>query len=503
MAVSLPLALALGVASGASAAAGMVTAIVAGLVIGGLSGGSYQISGASGAMSVILLSIVKGHGLQGMFVASLVAGIIVLAAGLLRLGKLVSLIPLPVIVGFTSGSALIIAAGQMNNLLGLGSEGSVKAALTTGQGLNPAALALGLGVLVVIFTYPKKLEKYCPPFLAAIILATAASLLLGLPVERVGDIPRSLLLDQRLEFGQLTPAFVMQLLPFSVSIAALCYIESLLCGIAAGRMKEEPLDANQELIAQGIGNILLPLFGGVPATAAIARSSVAIKAGGQTRLTTMIHALVLLLSMFVLGGVMSVIPLPALAGVLLATSVRMNDWKSMREMFAKRQTTAIVQFLTTVLATVVFDLTTAILIGVAVALVCYLFEISRLQVSVCEVDPSRMASPYEPERHGQTRVAYLTGPLFFGTAGSLPSQLQTLEDAEHLILSMRGVLLVDISGAKALQDLCHQLSRRNIKVYLSAMQPNVAQRLEHYGVIEVLGAERVYANVNHALASIS
>ncbi len=502
VAVSLPLSLAIGVGSGASAAAGMVTAIVGGLVAGTLAGGSYQISGASGAMAAVLLTIVRQHGLEPMLLASMLAGIILLVMGVFRLGGLVRLIPLPVITGFTSGCAVIIAGGQVSNLLGLGPDDSIWAALTTGQGLNPAALAVGVAVILLVFTYPKRLAAYCPPFLAGIVLATAAGALLGLPLERVGDIPRSLLLERRLGFGHLQPRLILQMLPIAVSIAALCSIESLLCGISAGRMKNEPLEPDIDLISQGASNLLLPFFGGLPTAAALARSSVAIKAGAQTRLTGTFHSLILLLSMFAFGGVMSAIPLSALAGVLMATAVRMNDWRTIGQMFTKRHIAAGVQFLITVLATVLFNVTVAILTGVAVAAICFLIDISRLHVKVSEVDPDRMSVPYSADLHGHIRVVHLTGPLYFGTAGSLARQLPPPEDTRQLILSLRGVPLVDFSGAKALQELCQQLSSQNIEVHLSAMQPGVAQMLERCGLTHGPEARRVYANVNHALAEL-
>ena len=340
-AVALPLALAFGVSSGASAAAGLITAIIAGIVIGGLSGGSYQISGPTGAMTAILVSLVAQYGLKGVFIACFLSGIILLIAGLLKLGGLVSFIPLPVIAGFTSGIAIIIAFGQIDNATGLKGTGlnNIEKLLSyfmTPQTLDITALIITFAVIVFMIIYPKKANAVVPSSLVAIILATIVNLIFKFDVASVGSIPKTIFLEERLEFSMFSLEAIKPLIVPAFSIAALGLIESLLCGASAGRMKNEKLDADRELVAQGIGNMLIPFFGGVPATAAIARTSVAIKAGGQTRLTSIIHSLVLLLSMFVLGGVMSAIPLAALAGVLIVTAWRMNDWEIINDIFKRK-----------------------------------------------------------------------------------------------------------------------------------------------------------------------
>lgn len=310
-AVALPLALAFGVSSGASAAAGLVTAILAGVVIALLGGASYQVSGPTGAMSAVLIGIVAQYGLQGVFFACFAAGVLLLAAGLLKLGRLIGFIPMPVIMGFTSGIAIIIALGQVDNFFGTVSEGSSnleKLASYARLGFHPNLQAVLIGALVVavMLVWPKKWGAKVPGSLIGIIAATALAAVLGLDeLAVVGDIPRTLLLSDRLHLGSLSLDMLSDLISPIVTIAALGMIESLLCGASAARMKSEPFHADQELIAQGVGNILLPFFGGVPATAAIARTSVAIKSGQQTRLTSVFHSVFLLASMFLLGGVMA------------------------------------------------------------------------------------------------------------------------------------------------------------------------------------------------------
>ena len=507
-AVALPLALAFGVGSGASAASGIVTAIIAGLFIGALSGASYQISGPTGAMTAILVSLVAQYQLQGVFIACLLSGILLLLAGIFKLGDLVSFIPLPVITGFTSGIAIIIALGQINNITGFVSSGhSTLAKLSSyfvaAQSFNSAAFLVGGAVILFMIIYPKKLNQYCPSSLAAIILATIATVVLKLPIDNVGEIPRSLFLQDRLLLKGINIDQIQNLLIPAVSIAALGLIESLLCGASAGRMKNEKLNAGQELIAQGIGNIILPFFGGVPATAAIARSSVAISSGAQTRLTSIFHAFVLLLSMFALAGVMSAIPLSALAGVLIVTAWRMNEWHVIKDIFNKELKTAILQFLITMAATVIFDLTIAIIIGVFFSIVMFVIKVSDMQINVSDIDPNKLHDKVQyNDNHRRTCVIYITGPLYFGTANKLEEKLSDFAEKDLLIFSMRGVPLADISGVKALEDLCVRLSQQDKAVYFTCIQPAVMEMFERCGMKEYIGEDKFFWSTDKVLSKL-
>ena len=489
-AVALPLALAFGVSSGASAAAGLVTAIISGFVIGALSGASYQISGPTGAMSAILISLVAQYGIQGVFISSFIAGLILLLCGIFKLGGLVSYLPSPVITGFTSGIAVIIALGQVDNLTGMHSSGlnnleKIASYFTTPQTLDLTAFIIGCAVIAFMFVYPQKLSAYCPGSLAAIVLATAANMIFKFDVAVVGEIPKTIFLSDRLDITSVSPDTVMAMIAPAVSIAALGLIESLLCGASAGRMKNERLDADVELVAQGIGNMLLPIFGGVPSTAAIARTSVAIKSGGETRLTSVFHAAVLLLSMFVLGGVMSMIPLSALAGVLIVTAIRMNDFKTIKSIFSRKLRTAMLQYLITMAATVVFDLTKAILIGVIFSLIVFVVKVSDMQVTVAEVDPERIGTDKaDPEKLKFTSVVYITGPLYFGTCSKLEEKIESLGDSYNIIFSMRGVTVADLSGIEALHEYCERLINEGRMVYFSCVQPPVMDLFERMGLKE-------------------
>ena len=508
-AVALPLALAFGVSSGADAAAGLITAILSGLIIGSLSGASYQISGPTGAMTAVLIKIVYDYGMQGVFIATLMAGLILCMAGILKLGKLVSLIPAPVITGFTSGIAIIIAMGQIDNFFGVTSEGSTNIArlISYGElGFNPSlyAVLFGLIVVMIMIVWPKKWNAKVPSSLVGIVITLCLSLVLKKEVAVVGDIPKTLLPSIRLNFGDISPDAVKSLISPAIVIAALGMIESLLCGASAGRMKGEKLNADRELIAQGVGNIIIPFFGGVPATAAIARTSVAIKSGAQTRLTGIFLAVGLLASMFLLGEIMSQIPLAALAGVLMVTAWRMNEWESIKFIFKKRLKTAIAQFLITMIATVIFDLTTAILIGVIFSILFFVVRISDIEINLSDIDLERLAENGINVNcsYQKTKVIYLTGPVFFTTTERIKQVLNQLEHMDYIIFSMRGVPLIDTTGTQFFAEVCESLYIQGTKVLFTGVQPKVMALMKRSGVVEQLGQQYFFWSVDQSLMAI-
>lgn len=509
-AVALPLALAFGVSSGADAAAGLITAILAGLIIGALSGASYQISGPTGAMAAILAGVVATHGLQGVFLATLLAGVILVVAGIFKVGRLVSIIPVPVIAGFTSGIAIIIALGQVDNFFGTTSQGSSAVAKLFSYGtlgFHPQwqAVVIGLFVVAVMLFWPKKWQAVLPSSLAALILVLVLNVFLKWDVAVVGAIPRTLLPETRLNLAGLELSGLGSLITPALSIAALGMIESLLCGASAGTMKGEPLNADRELVAQGIGNMIIPFFGGVPATAAIARTSVAIKAGQRTRVTGIIHAVGLLLSMFLLSGVMSRIPMAALAGVLMMTAWRMNDWAVIRSLFRGKLKGAILAYLVTLCCTVVFDLSVAILAGIGISCVLFIIKCGgNLEVEVSEVDPLRLEQLNQDYReyHKGMRVVYITGSLFFGNISTLLTSLSAIEDqVDTIILSVRGVPAIDTSAAAALLDFCREADARGVRVCFAGTHDSVRDDLARRGVVDAVGEERFYWSAADALAA--
>lgn len=502
-AVALPLALAFGVGSGADAAAGLITAIIAAFVISTFSGASFQISGPTGAMTAILVPLVARYGLNTLFAASLLAGLLLVLAGLFRLGNLVYFLPSPVICGFTSGIAIIIALGQVGNLFGVplsgeNALGRVINLVWGGFTPNWYALAIGLFVILLMAVWPAKWSAFVPGSLAGVIAATLLSVLFRFPVETVGTIPQTLVHTNRLTLESLSTMKLDTVLLPGVSIAVLCMIESLLCGAAAGRMKGERMNADRELVAQGIGNLILPFFGGVPATAAIARTSVAIKSGCQTRLTGIIHGVVLLLSMFLLSPLMSRIPMAALAGVLMVTAWRMNEWESIRYLFSHKFKGGISKFALTMLTTVLFDLTVAIAVGVLFSIALFIVHISSLKVSVSELDSKRLELPAEVNRYIQ--VIYITGAVFFGSLEQLESGLEKVQ-GEVQIFSMRGVPFVDTSAVTFLLEYCQIKQKEGITVLFSSIQPSVKEMLDRAGITDVVGQDSYYFNAKDAILS--
>lgn len=510
-AVALPLALAFGVSSGADAASGLVTAIVAGIVIGILSGASYQISGPTGAMAAILLSVSAKYGITGVLTAGFLSGAILIVAALCRVGKLVSYLPAPVITGFTSGIAIIIALGQIDNFFGTHSVGenqiSKIASYFTGEGsFDPNWWAVMFGGLVVLIMviYPKKWNAVVPSSLVGIIVALIVNMVFFEQgtVAEVGAIPSSLITDDSIIRKGFDFANITSLIMPAVSIAALGMIESLLCGASAGKMKGERLDASRELVAQGIGNMIIPLLGGVPATAAIARTSVAIKSGGQTRLVSVFHSIVLILSMFLLGGVMSRIPMAALAGVLMVTAFRMNDWAAIKSIFGKKFKSSISQYVITMAATVVFDLTIAIVIGVVAAMIVFVVKSSELRVTSSDIDEAKLRGKVKSGHHEEFKVVYVSGPLFFGTQEKLINQLEALEGNPQVILSMRGVPTADDISLAELERLYNTLRKKGTQISFTGVQTAVGEMMDRAGFRERIGEEHFYWDAVAAIKAL-
>ena len=506
-AVALPLALAFGVASGATAAAGLVTAIIGGLVIGLLSGAPYQISGPTGAMSAVLIVLVQRYGLTGIWVAGLMAGILLLIIGLLRLGRFIAFIPAPVISGFTSGIALIIFIGQIDNFLGVQTPGTESALFKLlgyfqgGFAVNWQAVVLGSVVVVTMLLWPARLNARFPASLLGIVLATALNAVLRWSVPVIGAIPQTLLLADRLSLSAIPWDNLGAFVAPALTITALGAVESLLCGAVASNMTGIRLQANQELIGQGVGNIVIPFFGGVPATAAIARTSVGIKAGGKTRLVSVVQSAGLLLSMFLLAPVMSRIPLTALAGVLMVTAARMNEWAAIRFIFGHRFKTAMITFLVTMVATITLDLTQAILIGAFLTGAVFLSQMASLDIEMQDVDPVKLREKgiENAGRCGHVQVAFLTGPLFFAATGHFNEAFAPLRDTHALILSMRGVPHIDMSGLEAVKRLHEQLERQGTILMFAGVHRNAMRMMERAGLVDEIGGENFFWSSDQAI----
>ncbi|MFN8596001.1 MAG: SulP family inorganic anion transporter [Anaerolineae bacterium] len=508
-AVALPLALAFGVSSGASAAAGLVTAIISGFVIGVLSGAPYQISGPTGAMSAVLIILTQKYGVTGIWIAGLMAGVMLTLIGVLRLGRFIAFIPSPVITGFTSGIALIIAIGQIDNLLGVKTPGADSAALKligyARGGFTPDwhALAIGAIVIAIMLLWPKKWNARFPASLLGIIVATALNAVVNWPVAVIGQIPQTLLLSDRLALNVVPWNQLGDFIAPALTITALGAVESLLCGAVASNMTGIRLQANQELVAQGVGNIVIPFFGGVPATAAIARTSVGIKSGGQTRLVSIIHSIALLASMFLLAPIMSRIPLAALAGVLIVTAWRMNEWEAIHYFTKHRLEKAVITFGVTMLATITLDLTQAILIGAFLSGAMFLSQMANIDIEVQDVDAEKLRQR-GIETKGQcqhVRVAYITGPLFFAATGNFNEAFASLGDTHALILSVRGMPRIDTSGLQALARLLERIHAQGGTLMLAGAHPDVRRTLEQGGLLKQIGEENFFWSSDQAIVA--
>ncbi len=457
-------------------------------------------------MAAILMSLVATYGLNGVYMATLIAGILLLLSGLLRLGKLTAFIPAPVITGFTSGIAVIIALGQIDNFFGTHSQGTSaisKLFSYARLGFSPNVTAVLLGAFVVVFMvfFPKKWSAVIPASLLSIILATAASLFLKLDVSVVGEIPKTLIPESRLNLSSLNLKTLGELVTPAFSIAILGMIESLLCGASAGRMTGVRLNSNQELIAQGVGNILLPFFGGIPATAAIARTSVAVKSGAQTRLVGIFHALGLLGSMFLLAPIMSQIPLAALAGVLMVTAWRMNEWESIHYIFSHKFKGAMLEFVATMAATIVFDLTIAILVGVVIGLVFLVTRLSFIEINYEDVDMRRMnvTDPILCQRYSNAKVVYITGPMIFANTQAISDIAEKVKGADTVLFSMRGVSNIDISCAQVLRELIEGLRSQGVDVALCGLPTHTMEMMQRTDLKEIIGEENFYWSVERVL----
>ena len=504
--IALPLSIALALASGVGPEQGIYTAIVAGFIISFLGGSQVQIAGPTAAFATIVAGIVARNGMDGLAAATILAGIILIIMGLCRFGGLIKYIPFTITTGFTSGIAIVIALGQIDNFFGTHSEGAstiAKLASYGTLGFHPNLTSVGIGLFVVLFMvfFPKKWNAVVPASLVSIILTTAFSIFVGLEVPTVGTIPQTLFPEKRLLFSALDLTTVTNLIMPAFSIAILGMIESLLCGASAGQMTGVRLKSNQELIAQGVGNILLPFFGGIPATAAIARTSVAIRSGAKTRLTGMFHAVGLLISMFLLAPVMSQIPMAALAGVLMVTAWRMNEWNSILYMFSHKFKGAMLEFLATMIATIVFDLTIAILVGVVIGLIFLVSRLSFIEINYEKVDMERLrvTDPALRNRYNNAMVAYITGPMIFANTQNVADISTKIGNCDTLLLSMRGVSNIDISCAQTLRTLIGNLRMKGVDVVLCGLPSRAMEMMRRTDLDEYVGKENFYWSVERAL----
>ncbi len=497
--VALPLALAFGVSSGAGAEAGLITAIVAGAVAAIFGGSHVQVSGPTGAMVVVLAPILAQRGMGALAVVTLLAGLLVMAAGLARLGRLVSLIPWPVIEGFTLGIAIIIFLQQVPAALGVSPEGHhTNAAIAAVQSLAEAdagswrEIGLAACVALIMVVLPR-LTRAVPASIVAIVVVSALAYVGHLGVATIGDLPAGLPLPSLPAWD---PGLAAALLGPAVAVAALAAIESLLSArVVASHADVGGYDADRELVGQGLASVAAGLFGGMPATGAIARTAVNVRAGARTRVAALNHALVLLLVVGVLSGVVSHIPLAALSGVLMVTAVGMVHRAAVRAVVRSSRQGALVFWITAAI-TVSIDLIYAVVVGFIAASILALRAMSQSAGAHREALPG-------PEQEGDEHIALLRldGALYFGAVGRVVEEVTTLENVQVVILRMSQVHLMDATGAQVLTEMVTQLRRRSVTVLLKGILPHHERLVEQVGLLRALGDDaHVFTELEPAVA---
>jgi SulP family sulfate permease len=516
--VALPLAIAFGIASGVSPEQGLFTAIIAGFIISFFGGSKVQIGGPTGAFIVIVYGIVQEFGITGLAVATIIAGVMLVAMGVLKLGVVIKFIPYPIIVGFTSGIALTIFATQIKDLFGMSID-KVPADFISKWGVyaqnigttNLPALIIGILTIVLIAITPKFTKKI-PGSLIAIVLMTVIVYFLrehfGMTsIETIGDRFSINAALPRAERPVITFEIIQTLMPAAFTIAMLGAIESLLSATVADGVIGDKHHSNTELIAQGIANIVTPIFGGIPATGAIARTMTNINNGGRTPVAGIIHAIVLLLILLFLGNLTKHIPMACLAGVLVIVAYNMSEWRTFKSLL-KGQKSDVAVLIATFLLTVIFDLTIAIELGLVLAVVLFLRRISEsTQISIFKHDIEE-AEYIEGNTEAEklvlpkgVEVYEIEGPFFFGVANKFEETMKMLGDKPKVrIIRMRKVPFIDSTGINNLKSLIRMSVKDKTKILLSGVNDQVQSALEKGGIATQIGKENICSNITDALA---
>ena len=525
--VALPLAIAFGIASGVKPENGIFTAIIAGFLISALGGSRVQIGGPAGAFVVIIYGIIHQYGLANLFIATMMAGVLLLAMGLTGMGSLIRFIPVAVVIGFTSGIAVLITLSQVRDVLGLRIENmpadffsQVSVLAKNIHSLDAVSLTLAVASLLIIVAWPRiaalsgragmfnlpggsALVGRIPGTIAALAVATLAVALFDLPVETIGSrfngIPQALPVPAFPEFRWST---VRLLVAPTITIALLCAIESLLCARVADGMIKDRHDPNQELMAQGIANIVTPLFGGIPATGTIARTSTNVRAGARTPVAGIVHAATLLAIVLIAAPLAAHIPLAALAAILLFVAFNMGEWNEFRRLRHFSLHYRIVM-LSTFLLTVIFDLTVAVEVGLVLASLLFIYRIS----GITRVEPISLPRPavgaleLDDGINEESIAAYkLFGSLFFGAVGKLETLLDhKRERLSVLILEMHQVINLDTTGLDFLENLHRTLREEGRHLILADLNHQPMSLIRRSGFVATLGENNLARDLPSAL----
>jgi len=509
--VALPLAMAFGISSGVTPQAGIYTAIIAGFLISALGGSKTQIGGPTGAFVVVIAAIIAKHGLSGLLMVTMMAGAILVFLGLTGLGNAVKFIPRPVIIGFTNGIAVLIASTQIKDFLGLRAEGKVPSEFIErmrylGENLHTAdflAFAIALASLAVILLIPR-ITKRVPGSIVALLGATACVALLGIPVETIGSkfggIPTGLPDFQM-------PAFradlIMPLLPSALTVALLAAIESLLSAVVADSMSNDRHNSNVELVAQGIANLTVPLFGGIPVTGAIARTATNIRAGARSPFSGIIHALTLLAIILFAAPLARYIPLATLAAVLFVVAYNMGEWREI-PMILRLNRKEISVWLITFVLTVAADLTIAVEVGMMLAALLYIYQVSRTTVvAPLTSDAIRSAKDHIVQDLNiphYISIFHIQGPLLFGAAEKLSQLAYQIDDLQPIvILRMRYMTAIDATGLYAIEQFYEKLHESGRTLLLCGTRGQPKKFIYTSKLPQVIGARNILPNIRSAL----
>lgn len=517
--VALPLAIAFGIASGVSPEKGIITAIIAGFIISLLGGSKVQIGGPTGAFIVIIYGIIQQYGEAGLIVATLMAGILLILLGVFKLGAIIKFIPYPIIVGFTSGIAVTIFTTQIADIFGLNFGGEKVPGDFIGKWMiyfrhfdtvnwwNAVVSILSIIIIAITPRFSKKI----PGSLIAIIVVTIGVYILktyaGIDsIDTIGD--RFTIKSELPEAAipTLNWEAIKDLFPVAITIAVLGAIESLLSATVADGVTGDKHDSNTELIAQGTANLITPLFGGIPATGAIARTMTNINNGGKTPVAGIIHAIVLLLILLFLMPLAQYIPMACLAGVLVIVSYNMSEWRTFKALL-KNPKSDVTVLLITFFLTIIFDLTIAIEVGLVIACILFMrrvMETTEISVIKDEIDPNDELDIAVCEEHliipAGVEVYEINGPYFFGIATKFEETMAQLGDRPKVrIIRMRKVPFIDSTGIHNLTSLCKMSQKEKITIVLSGVNEKVHKTLEKSGFYELLGKQNICPNINVAL----
>ncbi|MGE0813835.1 MAG: SulP family inorganic anion transporter [Vicinamibacterales bacterium] len=508
--VALPLAMAFGIASGATPQAGIYTAIVGGFLVALLGGSSIQVSGPTGAFVVIVSGIIAAHGISGLLMVTMMAGVILVFLAVTGLGQAVKFIPRPVVIGFTNGIALLIATTQVKDFLGLAvpeppSEFFARmAALAAGlPHWNPAAFALAAGSLAVVLLVPRVLTRV-PGSIVALLLATTAVAVFGLPVEtigsRFGGIPSGL---PTVAIPEFRADLLLPLLPSALTVALLAAVESLLSAVVADTMTGDRHNSSAELMGQGIANLVSPLVGGIPVTGAIARTATNFRSGARTPVSGLVHALTLLLIVLLLAPLATQVPLATLAAVLFVVAYNMGEWREIGDIWRLEWADKSVWALTFAL-TVMADLTLAVEVGMALAALLYIYRVTGTTIvstlSPGDIEGGRAHMLQDREVPADVTILRILGPFLFGMTDKLADATSDLSSFSRIvILRLRNMTAIDATGLHAIEMLNDRLEASGRTLLVCGARAQPAAFLEQAEFIEHVGANNILPNVEAAL----